>query len=88
MGEHTDLLDLCRLNLMEDNIADSQSVDRDSTLAAIHYKKRQLMEKIPKPHVSKNALETHLERNQPDDFLLSIVESLQEIDGAKNNSQK
>lgn len=30
-----DILNLCRLNLMEEHIVDSSSVDRDATLQAI-----------------------------------------------------
>lgn len=35
-----DLLDLCRLNLMEENIKDSPAIDKDTTLKAIDVKKR------------------------------------------------
>ena len=41
-----DILDLCRLNLMEENIEGSPAVDRDSTLKAIDWKRRQLVVKI------------------------------------------
>lgn len=40
------ILDLCRLNLMEEHIIDSSAVDRDITLHAIDWKRRQLVEKI------------------------------------------
>jgi len=46
MKDNQDLLDLCTLLTMEENIKDSSSVDRDSTMEAIDYKKRQLAEKI------------------------------------------
>ncbi len=36
-----DLLDLCRLNQMEENIKDSPAVDKDSTLKLIDIKKRE-----------------------------------------------
>lgn len=41
-----DLLDLCRLNLMEEHIQDSIHPDRDTTLSAIDWKRRQLAAKI------------------------------------------
>ncbi len=36
-----DLLDLCRLNRMEENVKDSPASDRDSTLKLIDIKKRE-----------------------------------------------
>jgi len=41
-----DLLDLCQLHLMEENITDSPGVDRDATMKAIGWKQRQLVIKI------------------------------------------
>lgn len=41
-----DLLNLCRLNLMEENIEDSPAYDRDMTLKVIDFAKRQLAIKI------------------------------------------
>lgn len=41
-----DILNLCRLNLMEEHIVDSSSVDRDATLQAIERKQRQVIENI------------------------------------------
>jgi len=41
-----DILDLCRLNQMEENIKDSPAVDRDVTMKAIDWKRRQLVVKI------------------------------------------
>lgn len=64
MNDNRDLLDLCRLNLMEENIKESVSVDRDITLQAIDYKKRQMVERIkndPSP-VASDAVEKHIER--------------------------
>ena len=46
MNENKDLLDLCRLNQMEDNIENSPSMDKETTQKAINWKKRQLTEKI------------------------------------------
>ncbi len=43
MNENTDLLDLCRLNLMEENIKDSSANDRDTTMRAIDFAKRQIV---------------------------------------------
>ncbi len=41
-----DLLDLCRLNMMEDNVKDSPAVDRDAALSAIDWKRRQVVTKL------------------------------------------
>ena len=40
------LLDLCRLNLMEEHVAESPAPDRDATMKAIEWKKRDLVVKI------------------------------------------
>lgn len=45
-NDNQDLLDLCRLNLMEENVKDSSAWDRDSTMQAIDWKKRQLVTQI------------------------------------------
>ena len=41
-----DLLDLCRLNLMEEKVKDSPSPDKEATLTAIDWKRRQLVQRI------------------------------------------
>ena len=41
-----DLLTLCRLNLMEETVIDSVSPDRDATLTAIDWKKRNLVNRL------------------------------------------
>ncbi len=46
MDDNKDLLDLCRLNQMEDHVEESPSPDRDKTMEAIDWKKRQLVVKI------------------------------------------
>jgi len=40
------LLDLCRLNQIDENIQDSPAIDRDATLKAIDMKRRQLIMSI------------------------------------------
>ena len=59
-----DLLDLCRLNLMEENIKGSPAVDRDVTLKAIDYAKRQLAIKIGPGEETPDAKERHKERQK------------------------
>ena len=41
-----DILDLCRLNLMEENVKYSLLSDRDATMKIIDFKKRSLVTKI------------------------------------------
>jgi hypothetical protein len=41
-----DLLDLCRLNAMKEHVIETHAVDRDTTLSAIDYKRRQLTVKL------------------------------------------
>ena len=64
-NNNQDLLDLCRLNLMEDNVQDSVAPDKDTTLQAIDYKKRQLVTRLqnnPSP-IADNAMKNHIHRN-------------------------
>lgn len=64
-NENQDLLDLCRLNLMEENIEESPDPERDSVLDLITMKKRTLATKVinnaPVPTDAEMA--THIERN-------------------------
>ncbi len=46
MNENQDLLDLCRLNLMEENVEKVESIDKEETLKAIAWKKKRLSEKL------------------------------------------
>ncbi len=46
MDDNKNLIDLCRLNLMQEHIQGGSAVDRDQALKAIDWKKRRLMEKI------------------------------------------
>jgi hypothetical protein len=46
INKNQDLIDLCELNLMEENIKDSSGIDRDATMKAIDYKKRELVIKM------------------------------------------
>jgi len=41
------LLDLCRLNLLEEHIKDSPAIDKDATLRVLDWKRRELMTRIP-----------------------------------------
>ena len=52
MNENQDLLDLCRLNLMEENVEEAIAPDKDTTLRAIDWKKRQLAQKIKNRAIS------------------------------------
>ena len=54
-----DLLDLCRLNLMEEHIQDSPANDRDATLKTIEWKKRHLMTRMEPSEISPDVVEKH-----------------------------
>jgi len=60
------ILDLCRLNSMEENIKDSPAVDRDATLAAVDWSRRQLVVKIAAQTeaASDEVMERHLKRQR------------------------
>ena len=63
MNENQDLLDLCRLNAMEENIEDSPAVDQDATQEAIDWKKRQLAIRLINnaPTPSPEVMQRHLD---------------------------
>lgn len=65
-NENQDLLDLCRLNLMEDTVKDSPAPDRDIAMKAIDRKKRELVIKIESAVYEPDAMEKHLETNTVD----------------------
>ena len=54
-----DIIDLCRLNLMEERIAESPAPDRDVTLAAIDNKRRQIVTRMQPSPVAPDAMERH-----------------------------
>lgn len=62
-----DVLDLCRLNLMEEHIAGSPAVDRDATMKAIDLKRSQIMVNMEPSSFAPGAMERHLADNTADD---------------------
>lgn len=60
-----DLLDLCRLNLMEENIKDSIAYDKDETMKAINWKKRHLITEIKRDQIpaTDEVMKRHIEDN-------------------------
>jgi len=66
--DNRDLIDLCRLNLLEENIKDSPALDRDATLYASNWRKRQLLIKIQnqQAEIADGVMKRHLERNTVD----------------------
>jgi len=68
MNDNQDLLDLCRLNLIEDNVQNSVSPDKDEAMKAIDYKKRALMTRLKHnpPTIASDAMEKHIEANTLD----------------------
>ena len=65
MNENQDLLDLCKLNLMEENVENSPAPDRGITLEAIDWKKRQLVTKLINnaPTIEPEVMGTHINTN-------------------------
>ena len=61
-----DILDLCRLNLMEERVSDSPAPDRDTTLAAIDHKRRQIVASLEPSPVAPDAMEKHFAENTED----------------------
>ncbi len=75
MGDVKDILDLCRLNLMEEHIADSPAPDRDVTLAAIDNKRRQIVTRIEPATLAPDAMERHRTENTSADGVYPWTES-------------
>ena len=46
MEQQNDLLDLCRLNMMDEHITDSPAPDKDTALTTINWKRRQIAARI------------------------------------------
>ena len=61
MNENQDLLDLCRLNQMEPQVEESSAYDKDNTLKAIDFKRRQLVNRIHRPKPSDEEMQRHLD---------------------------
>ena len=67
MSEETkNILDLCRLNLMEENVEKSCAIDKDTTLKAIDYAKRRAVGRITPSIAANDAMEKHVARNLPE----------------------
>jgi len=73
--ESKDILDLCRLNLMEERVSDSPAPDRDETLAAIDFKRRQIVTRICPATLAPGAMERHLAENTAADGVYPWTES-------------
>jgi len=72
-----DILDLCRLNLMEEHIKESPANDRDATLQAIDWKKRQIATSLEPSPIAEGAMERHRTENTADDGVYPWTESPQ-----------
>lgn len=73
----SDLLDLCRLNQMEEHIKDSPAPDRDATLKGLDWKRRQLATKLINnpPTLAPDAMKRHLAENTAEDGTYPWTES-------------
>ena len=72
-----DILDLCRMNLMEEQVSKSPATDRDETMAAIDLKRRHLVTRIrndPLP-VTSETMERHRTANTAADGTYPWTES-------------
>ena len=54
MSDNSDILNLCRLNLTEEKVVNSNALDRDEVIKAIDFKKRELASKITSEEVIMN----------------------------------
>ncbi len=92
MNDNQDLLDLCRLNLIEEHIVDSPAVDRDATLAAIDMKRRQLVTTLTNnpPTLAPDAMDRHRKDNTATDGTYPWTDSPQfrAIDGTIDATHK
>ena len=79
MKENQDLLDLCRLNLMEETAKYSPANDRDTTMEAIDWEKRQLVIKmLSEPvDVTQEVVDQHITTQ-------TLAQGDKEVEGAGN----
>jgi len=77
MNDIDDILDLCRLNLMEPNVSASPAVDRDTTLEAIDWSRRQIVTRLTNrpATLAPGAMERHVEQNTARDGVYPWTES-------------
>ena len=67
MNDMKDLMDLCRLNLMEEHIEGSPAPDRNETLKAIDWKRRQIITRLKPATLAPDAMERHMKDNTASD---------------------
>ena len=70
-----DLLDLCRLNLMEEHVAESPAMDSDTTLAAIDIAKRKIVTCMEPTPIDPGAMDRHRAENTAADGIYPWNES-------------
>jgi len=79
MMSDKNLLDLCALNLMEEHIEKSHTIDRETALKAIEWKKKETILKLsndPSP-IAPKAMEQHIKNNTAEDGIYPWTESPQ-----------
>ena len=70
-----DILDLCRLNLMEETVEKSPAIDRDTTLAAIDVARRGIVTKMEPSPISEGVMDRHYDENTAEDGTYPWTES-------------
>jgi hypothetical protein len=77
MNAMKDIMDLCRLQQMEEHITGSPAVDAPTTFAAIDWKRRQLAQRLANtpPTLAPDAMERHRNDNTAADGTYPWTES-------------
>ena len=82
--DNQNLMDLCRLNLMEDNISDlPEDQEKSDTLFLIKRKKRELTRKIVnrQPAASQAVMARHIENNTSANGIYPWTDEMEVMDG-------
>ena len=70
-----DILDLCRLNLMEERVRETPAIDKDVMLRAIDITKRKIVMQMKPSPVAPGAMDRHRAENAAEDGVYPWTES-------------
>jgi len=72
-----DILDLCRLNLMEERVEKTDATDTETTLQAIDIARKRIVSTMEPSEVAEDAMERHIAENTADDGVYPWIDSPQ-----------
>jgi len=73
--DNEDIIAICRLNVMEENVVESTAPDRDDTLKVIDWRRRMLASQMKPSPISPEVIKRHKEANTAEDGTYPWTES-------------